>query len=309
MDESFDPYRKWLGIPKREQPPNHYRLLAIDWFESDPDVIEAAADRQMAHVRTYQGGAHAEESQRLLNELSAARLCLLTPEKKAAYDADLRAKLGATGEGWRPPGPPFGFFVKGAARYFGVQCRRWWIARRHLASGYRALGVIVFREGRYRDQLEQTYTRLEAVGKSLESLEKTDHAAEPASPSPATTASAPPLAAPAAPVATESPSKSPGFLSRLWNRVRGWIFVFQRRRLLERLGRGAYEIDMVGCGPEWLRTSIAERLDQLAEIREQIEELSEVPKGQFLSPKRLAWLVLSILGLLFLLFLWVRFLL
>ena len=31
--EEFDPYRKWLGIPPQEQPPNHYRLLGIAVFD------------------------------------------------------------------------------------------------------------------------------------------------------------------------------------------------------------------------------------------------------------------------------------
>ena len=46
---SFDPYHKWLAIPPEEQPPNHYRLLGVSPFESDPDVIENAADQRMAH--------------------------------------------------------------------------------------------------------------------------------------------------------------------------------------------------------------------------------------------------------------------
>ena len=69
---TFDPYRKWLGIPVEEQPPNHYRLLGIGLFESDHDVISNAADRQMAHVRTFQSGSYSQLSQRLLNELAAA---------------------------------------------------------------------------------------------------------------------------------------------------------------------------------------------------------------------------------------------
>lgn len=56
MSESFDPYRKWLGILPKDQPPNHYRLLGIELFDDDPDVIEAAADQRMTHVRTYQTG-------------------------------------------------------------------------------------------------------------------------------------------------------------------------------------------------------------------------------------------------------------
>ena len=39
MTESFDPYHKWLGIPPQDQPPHYYRLLGIELFESDPDVI------------------------------------------------------------------------------------------------------------------------------------------------------------------------------------------------------------------------------------------------------------------------------
>jgi hypothetical protein len=92
---SFDPYHKWLGIRPEEQPADHYRLLAIARFESDPDVIETAADRQMGHLRTFQTGPHSALSQKLLNELAAARLCLLCPDKKAAYDAELRRRFDA----------------------------------------------------------------------------------------------------------------------------------------------------------------------------------------------------------------------
>jgi len=95
--ESFDAYRKWLGIPPEEQPPNHYRLLGIGLFESDPDVISNAADRQMAHVRSFQTGRHSELSQQILNELSSARLCLLDPARKASYDAELREQLSTVG--------------------------------------------------------------------------------------------------------------------------------------------------------------------------------------------------------------------
>ncbi len=100
---TFDPYRKWLGIPSGEQPPNHYRLLGVGLFESDPDVISSAADRQMVHVRTFQSGEHSELSQRILNELAAARLCLLDARKKAEYDDQLRRQLPAQTTGPTPP--------------------------------------------------------------------------------------------------------------------------------------------------------------------------------------------------------------
>ncbi len=94
MAEQFDPYYRWLGIPPEEQPANHYRLLGIKLFEDNPDVIEAAGDRQMGHLRTYQAGKHSQLSQKLLNEVAAAKICLLQPDKKAAYDTQLRPKKG-----------------------------------------------------------------------------------------------------------------------------------------------------------------------------------------------------------------------
>jgi len=96
MSEAFDPYHKWLGIPPQEQPPHHYRLLGVKPFEDDPDVIENAADRQMKHVRSFQAGPHSEASQRLLNELSVAKLCLLDPKRRSAYNESLKKDRGLT---------------------------------------------------------------------------------------------------------------------------------------------------------------------------------------------------------------------
>ncbi|MEQ8789364.1 MAG: hypothetical protein RIC55_23930 [Pirellulaceae bacterium] len=94
MSETFDPYYKWLGIPPEEQPPDHYRLLAIRRFESDPDVIDAAAEQRMTLLRNRQSGRYAAESQKLLNELSAARGCLLDAQRRGAYDAQLQRATG-----------------------------------------------------------------------------------------------------------------------------------------------------------------------------------------------------------------------
>ena len=114
MAEQFDPYLHWLGIRDPQRPPNYYRLLGIELFESDPEVISNAADRQMAHVRTFQTGKHSALSQKILNELAAAKICLLNAEKKAQYDAQLLAQQAAqqympplttvAGPGQPPPG-------------------------------------------------------------------------------------------------------------------------------------------------------------------------------------------------------------
>ncbi len=102
---SFDPYRKWLGIPAEDQPPNHYRLLGIGLFESDADVIANAADRQMVHIRSFQTGKYAPLSQKILNELASARVCLLDAQKRMAYDAELKLKL-SSGTATAPPSAP-----------------------------------------------------------------------------------------------------------------------------------------------------------------------------------------------------------
>lgn len=91
----FDPYLKWLGIREISRPINHYRLLGLDLFEDDVDVIAMAADRQMSHIRTYQGGPNGDLSQQILNELARARRCLLVAEKKQEYDEDLRLAQSA----------------------------------------------------------------------------------------------------------------------------------------------------------------------------------------------------------------------
>ena len=92
----FDPYLKWLGIRETARPVNHYRLLGLELYESDKDVISMSADRQMAHIRTFQSGPNGKLSQQILNELARARRCLLVEEKKAAYDQQLKASLGAS---------------------------------------------------------------------------------------------------------------------------------------------------------------------------------------------------------------------
>lgn len=95
MAEIFDPYHRWLGIPTQEQPPNHYRLLGLQCFEADPDVIEAAADQRAAGLRLYLDGRHRTEAQALLKEVAAAKVCLLLPERKKAYDQSLAERLKA----------------------------------------------------------------------------------------------------------------------------------------------------------------------------------------------------------------------
>jgi hypothetical protein len=105
MAETFDGYHKWLGIPPAEQPPHHYRLLGLSLYESDPDVIEIAADQRMALLRSFHAGPHSDLTQKLLNEVAAARLTLLKPERRASYNDSLRRRLEKAQRGDQPAKP------------------------------------------------------------------------------------------------------------------------------------------------------------------------------------------------------------
>ncbi|MGD0898753.1 MAG: hypothetical protein ABR915_13025 [Thermoguttaceae bacterium] len=90
----FDPYCNWLGIPPHEQPPTHYRLLGIPLFESNPNVIVQAAQRQMYQVQSFQAGPYGQACQQILDHLVFAQACLLDPQQKAYYDRQLAEALG-----------------------------------------------------------------------------------------------------------------------------------------------------------------------------------------------------------------------
>jgi pSer/pThr/pTyr-binding forkhead associated (FHA) protein len=94
MDET-DFYHRWLGIPPLEQPVSYYRLLGIPLFEDDLEVIANSADRQRSFVKRQSGNVKKFEAlgQKILNEIEAARICLMNAEKREAYNEQLRLRL------------------------------------------------------------------------------------------------------------------------------------------------------------------------------------------------------------------------
>ena len=82
----------WASRP-RNSPPTTTGCWASACSKSDSDVISNASDRQTFHVRTFQSGPYAEIAQFILNELAAARVCLLDPPRKAEYDRWLQQML------------------------------------------------------------------------------------------------------------------------------------------------------------------------------------------------------------------------
>jgi hypothetical protein len=89
MPDAFDPYFEWLDIESTGLPPDYYRLLGLPQFESDAELIGPAADAAMVRVRRFRPGPHLAEWSRLLDELAAAKECLLDLAKKRTYDRSL----------------------------------------------------------------------------------------------------------------------------------------------------------------------------------------------------------------------------
>lgn len=90
--KEIDVYREWLGIKDAEPPLSHYQLLRLEPFEDDTAKIRKHYRKLNAHVRQYQTGAYAKQSQDLLNELARAMLCLTDQKRKNEYDASLGRK-------------------------------------------------------------------------------------------------------------------------------------------------------------------------------------------------------------------------
>ena len=89
----FDPYHKWFGIKPEHQPPNYYRLLGVELFEDDPDVIDTASNQRVMFLRSCALGEHVQRSERIMKQVSKARGVLLNDEQRARYDAMLRKQL------------------------------------------------------------------------------------------------------------------------------------------------------------------------------------------------------------------------
>ena len=91
MPEPFNAYHQWLSLPADETNPTYYQILGLAEFESDAAKITQAGDRAITRVRGFRPGQHAKEWSRLLDEINAAKSCLLDTAVKAEYDRCLRS--------------------------------------------------------------------------------------------------------------------------------------------------------------------------------------------------------------------------
>lgn len=91
--EEFDPYLEWLDIPPMIRPLNHYLILGLKVFENDKATIIARSDERLVRLKKFQTGPRGELSQALCDQVAQAKAVLISAEKKANYDQQLRATL------------------------------------------------------------------------------------------------------------------------------------------------------------------------------------------------------------------------
>jgi hypothetical protein len=84
--DGFNPYREWLGLGTSS--PNYYELLGLPLHESDAAKTAAAADRAITRVRSFRPGPQAREWASLLDEIRAAKECLLDVDCRVRYEAE-----------------------------------------------------------------------------------------------------------------------------------------------------------------------------------------------------------------------------
>jgi hypothetical protein len=87
----------------RQPSRTYYQVLDISPAEQDPKVIEEAALRCSAHVRTYQL-TRESECTLLLNEIAQALITLLDPVCRREYDRGLGMAPSPAVSERRPPG-------------------------------------------------------------------------------------------------------------------------------------------------------------------------------------------------------------
>ena len=92
-----DFYTEWLEVPAGPRPPDYYALLGVNVFCCDLDVIEQAARRQLTRLdefALYPDRDTRDAVQDMMNEVARARVDLVNPKRRLAYDQKLARQLG-----------------------------------------------------------------------------------------------------------------------------------------------------------------------------------------------------------------------
>jgi hypothetical protein len=86
----FAAYHEWLGIPLRDETPNHYEILGIPLFETNKNVISNGAARRISFLQTMVASEFAELAQEIQKEVSQAKLCLLRENSRDKYQDEMK---------------------------------------------------------------------------------------------------------------------------------------------------------------------------------------------------------------------------
>ena len=86
MPRKTDLLNDWLGIPPEEQPPDHYRLLSLTQFESNPDTIKEAIQSLKVGLQKKALSGFETEAKELYEIVKNAKRVLLNEERKGIYD-------------------------------------------------------------------------------------------------------------------------------------------------------------------------------------------------------------------------------
>jgi len=90
MNGTTNPYRTWLGLDVDIRP-DCYTLLGLPAYENDRGKIIVAVQAAQSRAAIPMSPADEPFRQSLLAEIQAAEACLLDPQQKQAYDAQLQA--------------------------------------------------------------------------------------------------------------------------------------------------------------------------------------------------------------------------
>lgn len=92
MDKSTA-YHEWMGIPKKDEPPNLYELLGIPLFETNLVVISNGAARRNIYLQTMFASEYAEMAQEIQKEVTRAKISLMNEKSRLEYENALKRQL------------------------------------------------------------------------------------------------------------------------------------------------------------------------------------------------------------------------
>lgn len=95
VPHQFNPYHEWLGLDQSLTAPNYFQLLGVDPDEEDAERLAAAASEALARVRRHRPGSHAKQWADLLDEITAAKVCLIDPRARRVYLRQLQSATAA----------------------------------------------------------------------------------------------------------------------------------------------------------------------------------------------------------------------